>query len=317
MVSTPSLALAENKNCEATLLLGFHPEIKAPPIQTTINNLMAGVLKLFENPGEIVIQQKTTSSLDISRINFFQRIIDLPNLDGSKNNALFSQNILIHEFTHAVFYKNFSRHSKIWSSVLELVLEYHADCKARNLEVSTTDFIKYIIKVNPPNLDELLDHIEIFTKILAPLSYAYQELFSDLVSVVELNNPDIVSELILSQLDPSNNANEKSKEKLEDKIAEHALARKFSGTTLNAFWPSSTDKRIHYRLAPTRIYLWEVYFSKTSSLDKKAKMLRIVFDTIAEEILELQNMYASLAMDSVEMNRRLMNRLHKNLSEFR
>jgi hypothetical protein len=185
---------------------------------------------------------------------------------------------LVHEYGHAIFAANFSRHSKIW-----------ADVMANNTGFRKSQFTSpAIYMVETLGLNRAKELSQAFMPLWIR-SLAYQELFADLVAVAYLNNPSAI------KTSPGGEAIE---------------SREFLGDAFTANW-SNTDH--HGLFEPTRKFLWARYFSKAKNQDNKAEMLATVYNTLAEEILQ-NPLNVSLSPDVA--NIRLLNSLSVSMKTF-
>lgn len=130
--------------------------------------------------------------------------------------------------------------------------------------------------------------------ISAHIALPYAELFSDLLAVVAQKNPNAIHDLVVFETQRSQDA------------------RSFGKTVLDSKW-SAPDP--HDMLSPVRNFLWSNYFSKGKNQDKKAELIKAIFDVLATEILtRMTNKEVELTPE--EMNMRLLNLLAAGLKDF-
>lgn len=190
--------------------------------------------------------------------------------DFSKETEAAKRSFLQHEYGHAVFDENFAQYSTEWQNWL-------SETKNRGA-------------FSPEGAAP-------FPHILREATRPYQELFADLLTVAAQNDPIAISHPLhryLGQNDP------------------RLLMRSFDDTVFGARWnepeivegefgpvfgsspqtaPASKVKKLrddHIAFAPVRAYLWENFFSRPDLAAHRSKMLKVVFDTIAREILARQ-----------------------------
>jgi hypothetical protein len=218
--------------------------------------------------------------------------------DFSKGTEKAKRSFLQHEYGHAVFDENFAEYSTEWRNWL-------SDAKDRGPFSQGT---------RAP-----------YPRALHRLSAPYQELFADLLAVAAQGDGQAISgplHRLASPLDP------------------RVRMRDFGGSAFHARWsepevvvgefgpiygadpllasPEKLRKLSddHLTFAPVRAYLWENYFSRADHAAKKPEMLKIVFQTIAEEILLRHSEDALAKLPFPAASARLLRALDKSLAGY-
>jgi hypothetical protein len=218
--------------------------------------------------------------------------------DFTRETETAKRSFLQHEYGHAVFDENFGKFSTEWKNWL-------ITAQARGLFDSQS---------RAP-----------FPQALHRLSAPYQELFADLLTVATHGDPQAISRPLHRFVDAGD---------------PRVTMRDFGGTVFEARWtepeevvgefgpirganpleaPPEKLRKIsdeHLAFSPVRAYLWENYFSRPDLADQKPALMRLVFVTIAQELLERHADDNLRKLSFPQASARLLKALDKSLAGY-
>lgn len=219
--------------------------------------------------------------------------------DFTRETEAAKRSFLQHEYGHAVFDENLAKFSTEWQNWL-------ITAQARGL------FDSQSRAPRPRALHEL--------------STPYQELFADLLTVAAQNDPRAVSRPL---------------HRFADATDPRVTMRDFEGTVFGAKWnepeqvvgefgpvhganpieaPPEKVRKIsddHLAFAPVRAYLWESYFSRPDLADQKPALMRLVFVTIAQEVMARHGDKNLRKLSFAQASARLLRALDKSLAGYK
>lgn len=218
--------------------------------------------------------------------------------DFTRETEAAKRTFLQHEYGHAVFDENFAKHSTEWQNWLVTAKERPLSARSR-----------------APR-----------PQALHNLSGPYQELFADLLTVVSQNDPQAVSRPL---------------HRFAEATDPRVRMRDFGGTVFDAKWnepevvvgefgpiygaspldaPPEKLRKIsdeHLAFAPVRSYLWENYFSRPEHAANKPALMRIVFFTIAQEVVARHGNSSLRNLSFAQASARLLRALDKALAGYK
>ncbi|MGE3610951.1 MAG: hypothetical protein AB7I27_15275 [Bacteriovoracaceae bacterium] len=283
--------------------------------------------------GQLLLADKLILNLRYASdgAHLYGNIFDVPMKYGNSKTLesdILTKAVWAHEYGHAIFEKNFL------IKIPDFVVVVENSKRANELVIERT-FLKYTIFQNKKDLeitqslgnqtqlDLLAEKIAQDTKQLKDLESRildehinlgnnwayleilpfYHELFADLVATLLFKNGSIVSQS-LSSIGLSNNQTE---------------CRDFEnpGNELYLWRPNDEE---HCALAPARFFLWKMYQSNNEFRARSGEFLRLVFNSIVEELIYYHPLVLSNSVDVMsdsfilEMNERLISRLKESLA---
>jgi hypothetical protein len=219
--------------------------------------------------------------------------------DFTRDGEAAKRSFLQHEYGHAVFDENLAKFSTEWQNWL-------ITAQARGLFDS---------KSRAP-----------LPQALRSLSAPYQELFADLLTVAAQNDPKAISRPL---------------HRFADSTDPRVTMRDFDDTVFGARWnepeevvgefgpvrganpaeaPPEKVRKIsdeHLAFSPVRAYLWENYFSRADLADQKPALMRLVFVTIAQEVIARNKDAGLRKLSFAQASARLLRALDKSLAGYK
>lgn len=189
--------------------------------------------------------------------------------------------MLQHEYGHYLFLVNFAKHSLHW-------------------DVRYNGYHETLLK----KYDLTKEKVDVITGRQEVISKPYQELFSDLLSVMTDQRPNQFKGL-LSFL-----AKEESEGKSLVLLSEKEIqSRTFENEILLSRWTHKYENE-HDVMEPSRAYLWKKWKALSPSLSE-ADFVKLVFKVLSQEIVERSEAIELVNISSEEINLRFIRRLEE------
>jgi hypothetical protein len=188
--------------------------------------------------------------------------------DFTRETEAAKRSFLQHEYGHAVFDENFAKQSREWENWL-------ASAKSRSL-------------LDPKSRAPLPNELHLLTR-------PYQELFADLLTAAAQGDSKAISRPLhrfVAATDPRSRMRDFDGTVFEARWSEPEVVVGEYGPIYGADPLSAPPEKLrklsdeHLAFAPVRSYLWENFFSRPELADQKPALMRLVFVTISQEILE-------------------------------
>lgn len=270
-------------------------------------------------------------------------------LKGAKKHPIHSAAILAHEYGHGILAENLNLNDRFKSALALLVKpgralkrgDRFADYlkwdslrneatqivqKAQTLsdartaraavttdpndaELAATDAELKKLEARLKEIETEMDSLKVDGDEVFEMLGAFHEFFADVVAVVFYNDPKVIWRGLYS---PKLEYVGMSPQEEREMFKSFTLRRFDKNVRIRDF----SEEEIHVALTPVRTYAWDHYLNNPLYRAHKSKILKTVFDSIVDEVIE-RGKTPNITPSPAVQNQRLIDRLDANFAKLK